>query len=54
MFGNNNPHIHQSNSFDCGIACIAMILKYHGYDINYHHLSNKFFPNFQGVNLKDM
>ncbi|MDE9566558.1 hypothetical protein KKI93_21665 [Xenorhabdus bovienii] len=46
--------IYQESIADCGIACIAMILCYHGYDTTLKELKENNNFHSRGLSLKDM
>ncbi|MCH8551675.1 MAG: peptidase domain-containing ABC transporter [Natronospirillum sp.] len=48
------PMIHQSEAAECGIACVAMIAGYHGYEIDLSRLRQRFSVSQHGVNLKQL
>ena len=50
----NSIHISQINKNDCGIACINMILKYHGYTTNYSEIRNSIELSNRGLSIKNM
>ena len=48
------PLIMQSEVAECGLACIAMIASYHGFQVNIYPLRNKFSIDTQGINVKHL
>lgn len=43
--------VHQRDQMDCGPACLSMIIKYFGKDIDLHHIREISFITREGVNL---
>ena len=55
MFGRKTlPVILQTEMSECGLACIAMIGKYHGHDIDLNILRKKHFVSMTGASLKSI
>lgn len=55
MFGRKTlPVILQTEMSECGLACIAMIGKYHGHDIDLNVLRKKHFVSMAGASLKSI
>lgn len=50
-FGKKTPVILQSEASECGLACLAMIASYHGYDIDLYTLRRRFSASLKGMNL---
>lgn len=48
------PVIHQSEAAECGIACLAMIAGYYGYETDLLNLRKRFSVSQHGVNLKQL
>lgn len=48
------PVVHQSEAAECGLACLAMIAGYYGYDTDLLHLRKRFSVSQHGVNLKQL
>lgn len=55
-FGRKNrlPVIVQSEAAECGLACIAMVLGYYGFDTDLSALRRRFSISSHGVNLKTL
>jgi len=49
--GRKVPVILQSEASECGLACLAMIASYHGYQVDLHTLRQQFGTSLKGVNL---
>lgn len=45
------PMILQTEAAECGLACIAMIARYHGHDIDLVSIRRRFSTSLKGVNL---
>ncbi len=52
--GRRLPMIHQSEAAECGIACLAMIAGFHGYETDLSRLRQRFSVSQHGVNLKQL
>ncbi|MFC3853660.1 peptidase domain-containing ABC transporter [Salinispirillum marinum] len=48
------PVVHQSEAAECGLACLAMIAGFYGYDTDLLHLRKRFSVSQHGVNLKQL
>ncbi|WP_370529877.1 peptidase domain-containing ABC transporter [Salinispirillum sp. LH 10-3-1] len=48
------PMVHQSEAAECGLACLAMIAGFYGYDTDLLHLRKRFSVSQHGVNLKQL
>ncbi|MCA3001947.1 MAG: peptidase domain-containing ABC transporter [Rhodocyclaceae bacterium] len=48
------PMILQTEAAECGLACLAMIASYHGYDTDLASLRRRFPTSQQGVNLQQL
>lgn len=48
------PVIHQTEAAECGLACLAMIASFHGYDTDLAHLRQRFRISSHGTNLKSL
>jgi len=46
--------IHQTESAECGLACIGMIAGYHGFNTDLNYLRSRFSISQHGVNLKQL
>ena len=53
-FGKKLPIILQTEATECGLACIAMIATYHGYEIDLLTIRNQYPISLQGSALKDL
>ena len=50
----NLPSYLQTEVAECGLACLAMVSTYHGYEIDLPSLRNKFSVSLRGMNLQTM
>ena len=50
-FGKRLPLILQTESSECGLACIAMIVSYHGYQTDLSELRKRFLISLKGATL---
>lgn len=48
------PYIAQSEASECGLACIAMVASFHGYETNLSNLRQKFPLSLKGATLKQL
>ncbi len=48
------PVIHQTEGAECGLACLAMIASFHGYDTDLANLRRRFSISSHGTNLKSL
>ncbi len=48
------PQIHQSGMAECGPACLAMVLGYHGHRIDMNTLRQRFSVSSKGINLSGL
>ena len=48
------PLIRQSETAECGLACLAMVAGYHGYDVDLNTLRRKFPLSPRGVRLDEL
>ena len=48
------PLIRQSEMAECGVACLAMVAGYHGYDVDLNTLRRKFPLSPRGVRLEEL
>jgi ATP-binding cassette subfamily B protein RaxB len=48
------PVIYQTEASECGLACLAMIACYHGYEIDMFSLRRKFSISLQGITLANL
>jgi ATP-binding cassette subfamily B protein RaxB len=53
-FGKKLPMIHQAEVAECGLACLAMIASYHGYDTDLLTLRRQFSISLKGSRLQDL
>lgn len=51
---NRLPVIYQTEATECGLACIAMIAKYHGHDVDLAGLRQKFAVSLKGAPLESL
>ena len=51
---NKLPVILQAEAAECGVACIAMVAGYHGYQTSLTELRRKFSVSLKGVNLRSL
>lgn len=51
---NKLPVILQAEAAECGIACLAMVAGYHGYQTSLMELRRKFSVSLKGVNLRSL
>lgn len=54
FFGRTLPMIHQAEVAECGLACIAMIAGYHGYQTDLLTLRRQFSISLKGSKLQDL
>jgi hypothetical protein len=48
------PLTRQAEAAECGLACLAMIAGWHGYDTDLHSLRRQFPVSLKGVTLKEL
>jgi ATP-binding cassette subfamily B protein RaxB len=48
------PIIRQSEAAECGLACLAMIAGYHGYDTDLPAMRRRFSISMKGATLKSL
>ena len=48
------PVIHQTEAAECGLACLAMIASFHGYETDLAHLRQRIQVSSHGTNLKSL
>lgn len=48
------PVIHQTEAAECGLACLAMIASFHGYETDLAHLRQRIQISGHGTNLKNL
>jgi len=48
------PVIHQAEAAECGLACLAMVAGWHGYDTDLISLRRRFPISLKGVTLKTL
>lgn len=53
-FQSRLPIILQSESSECGLACLAMIASYFGYESDLHSLRKKFYISSHGLNMNQL
>ena len=53
-FGRKLPMIHQVEVAECGLACLAMIASYHGYETDLLTLRREFSISLKGSKLQDL
>lgn len=53
-FGKEPPVILQTEASECGLACVAMIANYHGYEANLLSLRKTFSISLKGATLADV
>lgn len=55
-FGCNRrlPLIRQTEASECGLACLAMVASFHGYETDLAHLRQRFKISNHGINLKSL
>jgi len=54
MFGKTLPVILQTESSECGLACVTMIGQYHGHDIDLNVLRKRHLVSMTGASLKSI
>ncbi len=54
QFKKEPPMVLQSEQSECGLACLAMIAKFHGHDVNMVGLRQKYSVSAQGSKLSDI
>lgn len=52
--GRRLPVIHQTESAECGLTCLAMIASFHGYETDLAHLRQRIQISSHGTNLKKL
>ncbi|WLH44920.1 peptidase domain-containing ABC transporter [Pseudomonas beijingensis] len=53
-WGRRLPLLLQTEATECGLACLAMILGYHGHDSSLYELRNRFQASLKGMTLKQI
>lgn len=48
------PMLHQTEAAECGLACLAMIASFHGYQSNLNELRQRFSSSIEGCTLLDL
>ena len=48
------PLIRQTEAAECGLACLAMVAGWHGYDIDLNSLRRRFPISLKGVTMKEL
>lgn len=51
---NSLPMMHQTEAAECGLACIAMVAGFHGYNTSLNELRQKFSLSIEGCTLLDL
>jgi ATP-binding cassette subfamily B protein RaxB len=52
--GSRLPNIIQSEAAECGLACLAMVATYHGYEVDLVSMRRRFSISLKGATLKDV
>jgi ATP-binding cassette, subfamily B, bacterial CvaB/MchF/RaxB len=53
-WGKQVQSILQTEAAECGLACLAMVANYHGYQIDLHTLRQRFALSLRGATLKQV
>jgi len=48
------PVVHQAEAAECGVACLAMVASFHGYETDLVHLRQRFRVSNHGTTLKSL
>ena len=48
------PVVHQTEATDCGLACLAMVLRFHGTDVTLQELRERFPISVRGTTIADL
>ena len=48
------PMIHQTENIECGLACLAMIGRFHGHDMDLNGLRQRFSLSVAGASLRSL
>src|SRR6516225_9764867 len=48
------PMVFASEAAECGLACIAMIARYHGHDVDLNGLRQRFALSLSGISLRNL
>ena len=54
LFAPKLPVILQTEMTECGLACLAMIARFHGHDVDLNSLRRKHLLSMQGTSLKQI
>jgi ATP-binding cassette subfamily B protein RaxB len=54
LSGPRLPILLQTEAAECGLACLAMIATYHGYETDLVNLRRKFSVSLKGTTLRDV
>lgn len=54
LFGSRLPVILQTEMTECGLACLAMVARYHGHDVDLNSLREKYLLSMRGTSLKQI
>lgn len=52
--GNKLPMVHQNTIAECGLACLAMIAGYYGYETDISTIRSRFATSTRGMNMLDL
>src|SRR5215468_8797282 len=52
--GRKLPVVFASEAAECGLACIAMIARYHGHDVDLNGLRQRFALSLSGISLRNL
>ena len=50
----SQPVVHGAEAAECGLACITMIARYHGHDVDLNGMRQRFPPSLAGATLRAM
>ena len=50
----SQPVVHGAEAAECGLACITMIARYHGHDVDLNGMRQRFPPSLAGATLRSM
>ncbi|GLQ20794.1 peptidase domain-containing ABC transporter [Algimonas porphyrae] len=54
LFSSRLPVILQTEMTECGLACLAMVARYHGHDVDLNSLRDKYLLSMRGTSLKQI
>lgn len=55
MFGRQSVrHVRQTEMAECGLACLAMVASFHGFDTDLNTLRRRYAPSLRGASLKSL